>query len=95
MCAVPKSLLGSLLRGLAWVCFGAAGLSFWWGGRAISEFGHEDRFLAEFEGIGFAAVCTGLGFVAKGAGSASWTPTMRQSTPPRNKPTRVTLARLL
>ena len=66
--AVPKSLLGSLLRGLAWVCFGVAGLSFWWGGRAISEFGHEDRFLAEFEGIGFGVVCGGLGFVAKGAG---------------------------
>ena len=52
------------------------GLGMFWGGRAlvlvwgraISEFGHEDRFLAEFEGIGFAVVCGGLGVVAKGAG---------------------------
>ena len=49
-------------------CFGTAGFSFWWGGRAVSEFGQEERFLVEFEGIGFAVVCGALGFVAKGAG---------------------------
>lgn len=68
MKATPKSALGSLVRGLSWVFFGSGALSFFWGGRFISEFGRTDRVLAEVEGIGLALVCGGLGFVAKTAG---------------------------
>ena len=65
MSPIPRSALGSLLRGLAWILFGMAGISFWIGGRAISEFAHADRSLTEFEGIALALVCAGLGAVAK------------------------------
>lgn len=56
-----------LLRGVAWLLFAMAGLSFWFGGRAISEFAKTERILAEIEGIGLAALCGGLGALAKTA----------------------------
>lgn len=42
-----------------------AGISFFFGGRAIHEFGAADRTLAEIIGIGLAFLCLILGAVAK------------------------------
>ena len=42
-----RSVLSSLLMGIAWVFGGAAGLLFWVGGRAIHEMTHSDRILSE------------------------------------------------
>ena len=53
---------------MAWILFTFAGLVFWAGGRAINEFAKTERILAEVESIGLAAVCAGLGAVAKTAG---------------------------
>jgi hypothetical protein len=64
----PKSAFQSLTRGLASVLFAIAGLSFFFGGRAISELGKMDRLLAEMLGFALAAVCVGLGFLAKTVG---------------------------
>jgi len=44
-----------------------AGLAFWIVGRTINEFAGAARGLAEIEGIGLAALCAGLGRVAKSA----------------------------
>jgi hypothetical protein len=63
-----KSSLKSLLRGLAWFFFAIAGLSFWVGGRAISEFGKVDRILGEMLGLGLAGVCLVLGLILKTVG---------------------------
>jgi hypothetical protein len=46
-----KATSASLLRGVAWLLFVIAGLAFWFGGRAISEFAKTERILAEMEGI--------------------------------------------
>jgi len=56
-----------VLRGVAQILFVAAGLSFLWGGRAISEFTKTERIPAEIEGIGLAFVTGALGFLAKNA----------------------------
>ncbi len=48
--------------------FATAGIAFWVGGRAISEFAKTDRILAEMESLALAAVCAGFGAVAKAAG---------------------------
>ena len=45
--------------------FAIAGLTFWMGGRVISEFAKTDRILAEMEGTGVAVLFAGLGAVAK------------------------------
>jgi hypothetical protein len=42
-----------------------AGLAFWFGGRAISEFSKTERMLAEMEGIALAVSLGGLGAIAK------------------------------
>jgi hypothetical protein len=55
----------SLLQGISWILFGAAGLCFWMGGRAINAFTTTDRMLAEVEGIGLTVVFAGLGAVTK------------------------------
>jgi hypothetical protein len=47
--------------------FVIAGLSFWFGGRLITEFAKTDRMLGEMAGIGLAAVCAGIGAIAKAA----------------------------
>jgi hypothetical protein len=57
-----------MLKGVAWTLFAIAGLAFWVGGRAISEFAHTERILAELEGLVIAVALGGLGFVAKTAG---------------------------
>jgi hypothetical protein len=53
------------VHGLAWVFFAIAGLAFWVGGRAISEFGKIDRILAEMLGLLIAAATGALGYVLK------------------------------
>jgi hypothetical protein len=68
MPTLMRSAAKYLLRGLGWVLFVIAGLSFWAGGRAISEFGKVERILAEVLGIGIAIACGVLGFLAKAAG---------------------------
>jgi uncharacterized membrane protein len=60
-----RSALRGLLRGLSWLLLAFAGLSFWVGGRAISEFGKVDRLLAEFLGLSLAGVAGLLGYVLK------------------------------
>jgi hypothetical protein len=47
--------------------FAIAGLTFWFGGRALNEFAKTERVLAEVEGISLAAVCDALGAFAKAA----------------------------
>jgi hypothetical protein len=56
-----------LLHGVAWLLFATAGIAFFVGGRTMSEFAKTDRPLAEMEGLALAAVCAGLGAVAKAA----------------------------
>jgi hypothetical protein len=68
MRASIKSSLRVLLQGVAWLLFVAAGIAFFVGGRAISEFAKTDRMLAEVEGFFIAAVCAGFGAIAKAAG---------------------------
>jgi hypothetical protein len=63
-----KTSLKSLLQGLAWLLFVIAGLSFWVGGRAITEFAKMDRLLGEMLGLGFAGACLALGMVLKTLG---------------------------
>jgi hypothetical protein len=57
-----------LLKGVAWLLFVIAGLAFCVGGRAISEFAHADRILAELVGLVIAGLCAVLGVLAKTAG---------------------------
>jgi hypothetical protein len=60
-----NAIASSLLEGFSWILFLAAGLCFWVGGRAISEFTKTDRTLAEVEGIGLTVVFAGLGAVTR------------------------------
>jgi hypothetical protein len=56
----------SLLRGASQTLFVLAGLLFFVGGRAISEFTKTERLLAEILAIGLAVVCAAFAMVAKG-----------------------------
>lgn len=67
MTASRKATLASLLRGAAWLFAVLAGLAFWVGGRAISEFAKTERVLAEMEGFALTALFGGLGVIAKTA----------------------------
>ena len=58
------------LRGLSWLLFVVAGLLFWVGGRAISEFAKVERILAEFMGLLLAAGFTALGAIVKSSAGA-------------------------
>jgi uncharacterized membrane protein YecN with MAPEG domain len=60
-----KSTLKHFLQGMSTVLIVIAGMSFFFGGRAIHEFGAIDRTLAEIIGIGLAFLCFILGVVAK------------------------------
>jgi hypothetical protein len=62
---VAQSVLKAFLRVVAWLLFVVAGLSFWVGGRAISEFGKVDRMLAEFFGLLVAGVAGLFGYILK------------------------------
>ena len=57
----------ALLRGTAQILFVIAGLLFFVGGRAISEFTKTGRVLAEILGIGLALVFGIFGMVARNA----------------------------
>ena len=54
----------ALLKGTGQILFGIAGLLFFFGGRAISEFTKTERVLSEVLGIGLAVVFGILGMVA-------------------------------
>lgn len=57
-----------MLRGIARVFFVAAVVAFGFGGGVIhAVVPRTDRILAEIEGTGLAALCLGLGAIAKGA----------------------------
>jgi len=63
-----RSNAKSLLRGVAWLFFATAGLAFWFAGGLIHAVNPStDRILAEIEGMALAALCAGLGLIAKGA----------------------------
>ena len=63
--AATRSFWKAFLHGLSWVLFAIAGLAFWVGGRAISEFGKIDRILAEMLGLLIAFATGALGYVSK------------------------------
>jgi hypothetical protein len=65
MTAATRSFWKAFLHGLAWILFAVAGLAFWVGGRAISEFGKVDRILAEMLGLGIAFASGALGYILK------------------------------
>ena len=65
MTAATRSFWKAFLHGLAWILFAIAGLAFWVGGRAISEFGEIDRILAEMSGLGIAFASGALGYILK------------------------------
>lgn len=63
--AATRSFWKAFLHGLAWIHFAIAGVAFWMGGRAISEFGKIDRILSEMLGLGIAAGTGVLGYILK------------------------------
>ena len=65
MTSASRSFLKAFLHGFAWILFAIAGLAFWVGGRAISEFGKIDRILSEMLGLGIAAGTGALGYILK------------------------------
>ena len=60
-----RSFWKAFLHGLAWILFAIAGLAFWVGGRAISEFGKIDRIPEEMLGLGIAVASGALGYILK------------------------------
>jgi hypothetical protein len=72
--ARPNRILEIVLRGLTKALLGLAGLLFFWGGRAIHEFLHVERIVAEFEGMG---LCVLSGLVAVYANKAADSFSMR------------------
>jgi len=71
--SATRSSLKYFLQGLSSVSFAIAGLSFFFGGRAIHEFGGVDRTLAEVIGLGLAFVCGAMGWIAKSKiGNIEW-----------------------
>lgn len=65
MTAATQSFWKAVLHGLSWVFFAIAGVAFWVGGRAISEFGKIDRILSELLGLLVAAGTGVLGYILK------------------------------
>ena len=65
MTSPTRPVLQAFLRAGSWLLLGIAGISFWVGGRAISEFAKVDRILAEFLGLLIAAVTGVAGYVLK------------------------------
>ena len=65
MTAAIRSFWKAFLHGVAWTLFAIAGLAFWVGGRAISEFGKIDRILSEMLGLGIAFATGMLGYILK------------------------------
>lgn len=67
MTAATRTVLKSVLRGVSWLLLTIAGLSFWVGGRAITEFAKTDRILGEMLGLAIAVVTGAIGFLVKSA----------------------------
>ena len=65
MTTATRSFWKAFLHGLAWILLAIAGLAFWVGGRAISEFGKIDRILSEMLGLGIAFATGALGYILK------------------------------
>ena len=65
MTAATRSFWKVFLHGLAWILFAVAGVAFWVGGRAISEFAKIDRILAEMLGLGIAFATGVLAYILK------------------------------
>ena len=65
MTSETRSVLKALLRAGSWLLLGIAGIAFWVGGRAISEFAKVDRILAEFLGLLIAGVAGIAGYILK------------------------------
>jgi len=65
MTTATRSVLKASLRAGSWLLLGIAGIAFWVGGRAISEFAKVDRILAEFLGLLIAVVTGIVGYVLK------------------------------
>lgn len=65
MTTTTRSLWRALLHAVAWILFAIAGLAFWWGGRAISEFGNIERIFSEMLGLGIAFAAGGLAYILK------------------------------
>ena len=63
--AATRSFWKAFLHGLTWIFFAIAGLAFWVGGRAISEFGKIDRILSELLGLGIAGGTGVVGYILK------------------------------
>ena len=59
-----RSIATSILGGVAWLCFVAAGLAFFFGGRLIHVVFGTERLVAELEGIALTVLCVGVGVIA-------------------------------
>lgn len=62
-----RTTLKYFLQALSKLLFVVAGLFFFFGGRAIHEFAHVDRLLAEVLGIAIAVACGFGGYIAREA----------------------------
>ena len=69
MSSSTRSAVKYVLEGVAYGLFGIGGISFWVGGRAISEFAKIDRLLAEMMGLALAGGCGILGFMVRTLGA--------------------------
>jgi len=72
MTAAIRSFWKAFLHGVAWILFAIAGLAFWIGGRAISEFGKIDRILSEMLGLGIAFATRDAGVHLENYGRRCW-----------------------
>jgi len=91
MAGSANARLRYFLLGLSKMMFAVAGLSFLFGDRAFIAFGKMDFILAEFLGIGFAALCVGAGAIARHkAEDLEWEEAneeaMRDSSSPQDSP---------
>jgi urea transporter len=66
--AGTRSFWKAFLHGLAGVLFAIAGLTFWAGGKLISESAKMDRILAEMLGLMIAFLLGALGYILKDLG---------------------------
>ena len=63
--AATRSFWKAFLHGLAWILFAIAGVTFWAGGKVISESAKIDRILAEMLGLMIAFALGALGYILK------------------------------
>jgi hypothetical protein len=60
-----KSTISGVLKLVAWLLFGLAAVSFWAGGKIISDSSGSDRLLGEMGGVGLTVVFVAAGAVVK------------------------------